>query len=154
MRDDNDSSTDLPGKLGELFVTLLNLLVKSLVLDLKLFKINEMESISELLLLFKYLLAVSQLILELNVLKSVLMHFRVLSLVGGFPVVDHFGAQGLVGTAEYRIFSHRALQLLKLMLDLLTFSLLFVELGLKFGGHSVVTLLGLFQVETDLMDVS
>lgn len=153
MRDDNDSSTDLPGQLGELFVTLFYLLIKSLVFNLELFKVNEMETISELLLLLEDLLTVSQLILELNVLKSVLMHFRVLGLVSSFPVVDHFGAQGLVGATEDSILGHRALQLLELMLNLLTFSLLLVELGLKFGGHSVVTLLGLLQVETDLMDV-
>jgi len=40
MRDNNNSSADLPGKLGELFVTFLNLLVKSLILDLKLLEIN------------------------------------------------------------------------------------------------------------------
>jgi len=46
MGNDNNSSADLPGKLGQLFVTLLNLLVKRLVLDLKLFEINQVESIS------------------------------------------------------------------------------------------------------------
>jgi hypothetical protein len=40
------------------------------------------------------------------------------------------------------------------MLDFLTLSLLLIELGLEFGSHSVVTLLGFFEVEADLMDVS
>jgi len=40
VRDNNNSSADLPGKLRELFVTLLNLLVKSLILDLELLEIN------------------------------------------------------------------------------------------------------------------
>jgi hypothetical protein len=82
------------------------------------------------------------------------MHFRVLCLISCFPIIDHFSAQRLVGTAEYRVLGHRAFQFLKLMLDFLTLSLFLIELGLKFGSHSVVTLLGLLKVETDLMHVS
>lgn len=154
MRYNNDSSTDFPGKLRKFFIALLNLFIKRLVLNFKLLKINEMKSISELLLLLEDLLTVSQLILKLNVLQSVLMHFRVLSLISCFPIIDHFCAQRLVGTAEYRVLGYRTFQFLKLMLDFLTLSLFFIELGLKFGSHSVVTLLGLLKVETDLMDVS
>jgi len=43
---DNNSSADLETKLGQLFVTLFNLFVKRLVLNLKLFEINQVESIS------------------------------------------------------------------------------------------------------------
>jgi len=151
---DNNSSADLPGKLGQLFVTLLNLLVKRLVLDLKLFEINQVESISQLLFFLEDLLAVSQLIAELNVLQAVLMHFRILGFVSSFPVVDHTGAQGFVGATEDSILGNGTLQLFELMLDLFALSLLLVKLGLKFRGHSVVTLLGLFEVKSNLMDVS
>jgi hypothetical protein len=113
-----------------------------------------MESISELLFLLKDLFTVSKLIAELNVLKTVLMHFRVLGFISSFPVVNHSSAQRLVGSAEHGILGDGTLKLLELMLNLLTLSLLLVKLGLKFGSHSVVTLLGLFQVESNLMDVS
>lgn len=154
VRNDNNSSADLPGKLGQLFVTLLNLLVKRLVLDLKLFEINQVESISQLLFFLEDLLAVSQLIAELNVLQAVLMHFRILGFVSGFPVVDHTRAQRFVGATEDSILGNGTLQLFELMLDLFALSLLLVKLGLKFRGHSVVTLLGLFEVKSNLMDVS
>lgn len=154
VRDNDDSGTDLPGKFRELFVTLLNLLVKGLVLDLELLEIDQVETVSQLLLLLEYLFAVSKLITELNVLESVLMYFRVFGLVSSFPVVNHAGAEGLVGATEHGVLGDRALQLLELVLDLFALSLLLIELGLKFGSHSVVTLLGLFQVEADLMDVS
>ena len=81
------------------------------------------------------------------------MHFRVFRFIGGFPVVDHSVTQRLVRAGEDGILGDRALQFLELMFDFLTFSLLLVELSLQFGGHAVVTLLGLLQIESNLMDV-
>lgn len=103
--------------------------------------------------LLEDLLTVSKLIAELNVLETVLMHFRVLGFVSSFPVVDHSSAQRLVGAAEHGVLGHGALKLLELMLNFFALSLLLVELGLEFRSHAVVTLLGLFQVEADLMDI-
>jgi hypothetical protein len=39
-------------------------------------------------------------------------------------------------------------------LDFLTLGLLFIKLSLELSGHLVVTVLCLFQIETDLMNVS
>lgn len=46
-----------------------------------------------------------------------------------------------------------SLQLLELGLDLLTFGLLLVELGLEFSGHLVIAILSLLQIEANLMHV-
>ena len=49
---------------------------------------------------------------------------------------------------------YTALQFLELLLDLGTFGLLLVELVLKFSSHTVVSILSLLEIVTDLMDVS
>ena len=49
--------------------------------------------------------------------------------------------------------SDTSLQLLELMLNLLTLLLFLVELVLEFTRHTVVTILSLLQVESDLMHV-
>ena len=90
VTEDNDRLDDLRPELVQLFVSFLDLLVKSLILNLELLEINEMESISKLLLLLKDLLLVGKTVTQGDVLKSVLMHFLVLELFGFFPFFKLF----------------------------------------------------------------
>lgn len=89
MRYDDNGNADFPSELGELFVALLNLLVEGLVLNLELLKIDQMESICQLLLFLENLFAVGKLIAQLDVLQAVLMHLGILGFIGCLPVVDH-----------------------------------------------------------------
>jgi len=82
------------------------------------------------------------------------MHFRILSFVSGLPIVDHSVTQRLVCPGEHGVLGYGTLQLLELVLDFFALGLFFIEFGLKFRSHPVVTFLGLLQIETDLMDVS
>jgi len=82
------------------------------------------------------------------------MHFRILSFVSGLPIVDHSVTQRLVCPGEHGVLGHGTLQLLELVLDFFALGLFFIEFGLEFRSHPVVTFLGLLQIETDLMDVS
>ena len=89
MRYDDNGNADFPSELGELFVALLNLLVEGLVLNLELLKIDQVESICQLLLFLENLFAVGKLIAQLDVLQAVLMHLGILGFIGCLPVVDH-----------------------------------------------------------------
>ena len=82
-------------ELVKLLISLLNLLVQSLVLNLELLVIDQMESISQLLSLSQNFLLVSQLISECNVLQSVLVDLLVLGFIGFLPLFDHFLGQFL-----------------------------------------------------------
>ena len=112
-----------------------------------------MESISELLLLAQDLLLVLQPVAQCDVLQAVLVHLLVLGGIGIFPFFDLLGRQLLAVTAVDRILRHRPFQLLELVFNLLTLGLLLVELGLQLASHAVVTILGVFQVEADLVHV-
>ena len=96
VRHDDDRDSDLPCKFAEFFVTLFNLFIESLVLNLELLKIDQVKTVSKLLLLLENFLAICKLIFQLNVLESILMNFRVLGFVSCFPVVDHSMTQRLV----------------------------------------------------------
>ena len=85
----NDSSGDLESKLVEIFVTLFDLLVKGLILDLQLFVIDQVETFSKLLLSSEDLLLIGKSVPQSNVLQSILMNFLILGLVVLFPVFDH-----------------------------------------------------------------
>lgn len=137
----------------EVFVTLLDFLVKGLVLNLQLFVIDQVETFSELLLSAEDLLLVSESVTEGDVLKPILMNFLILGLVMLFPVLDHLGTQLLASSAEDCVLSYTSLQLLELVLNLLALLLFLVELVLEFTCHSVVAILRLLQVESDLMHV-
>ena len=113
-----------------------------------------METVCELLLSAEDLLLICKSVSESDVLKPVLMYFLIFCLVVLFPVLDHLGTQLLSSPAENSILSDTSLQLLELMFNFLAFLLLLVELVLQFRGHPIVTILSLFQVESDLMDIS
>jgi hypothetical protein len=70
-------------------VTLLNLFVQGLIFDLKLLEINQVEAISQLLLLLIDLVKVVVTVAQGNILKTVLMHFLVLDTFVDLPLLDH-----------------------------------------------------------------
>ena len=140
-------------ELVKLLIPLLNLLIQSLILNLELLVINQVQSIGQLFLLSKYLLLVCKLVSQSDVLQSVLIHLLVLGLICLFPLLDHLDWKLLASSAVLGIHSDTLLQFLELLLDLHAFLLLLVQFVLKFTGHSVVPLLSLLEIVTNLMDV-
>ena len=145
---------DLAAKTGELLVTLLDLLVERLVLNLELLVIDQVKTFSKLLLLLQYLLLVLETVPEGDVLETVLMNFLIFGLISLFPLLDNLLRKLLSSAAVHSIHSDRSLQLFELLLDFRALRLLLVQFVLKLTSHTVVTILGLFQVVTDLMDIS
>ena len=145
---------DLAAQTGELLVTLLDLLVQGLVLNLELLVIDQVEALGELLLLLQDLLLVLETVSEGDVLETVLMNFLIFGLISLFPLLDDFLGKLLTSAAVHSIHSDGSLQLFELLLDLRALRLLLVQFVLKLTSHAVVTILCLFQVVTDLMDVS
>ena len=145
---------DLAAQASQLFVSLLDLLVQRLIFNLELFVINQVKTFGQLLLLLQDFLLVGQSIPQGDILQTILMNFLILGLVGLFPLLDDLGAQLFARAAVHGVHSDRALELLELLLDLRALSLLLVELVLELTGHSIVTILRLFQVVPDLMNVS
>lgn len=130
MRENDNRSGDLVSELVEVFIALLDLLIQSLVFNLQLLVINQMETVCELLLSAEDLLLICKSVSESDVLKPVLMYFLIFCLVVLFPVLDHLGTQLLSSPAENSILSDTSLQLLELMFNFLAFLLLLVELVL------------------------
>lgn len=153
MRQNDNVGDNLGTQLRQLVVSFLNFLVEGLVFDFQLFKINQMEPISQLLLLTQHLLLVLEPVAQSDVLKTVLMDFLVLGCVGILPLLDLLGRQFFAISAVDRILRHRPFQFFELVLNLLAFSLLLVKLGLKFTSHAVVAVLCVLQVEADLVHV-
>ena len=145
---------DLSSQAGQLLVSLFDLLVKSLVLNLELFVIDQVETLSELFLLLEDLLLVGQTVSQSDVLQTVLMDLLIFSLVGFLPFFNNLGAELLASTTVDSVHGHTALELLELLLDLSAFGLLLVKFVLELAGHAVVSVLSLLQVVADLMHVS
>lgn len=90
MRKDDHSGSDLLLQLVEFLITLLDLFVQSLVFDLQLLEVDQVQAIRQLLLLLVHLLKVIVAIPQRNVLQAVLMHLLVFDLLMLLPVIDHF----------------------------------------------------------------
>ena len=117
---------DLAAKTSQLFVSLLNFLVQSLVFDLKLLVIDQMETFSQLLLLLKDLFLICKTVSKRDILETILMYFLIFGLVSLFPFLDNFRAELLVVSAMHGVHRDTALQLLELLLDLSALRLLFI----------------------------
>ena len=68
VRETDDSGGDLLSKFVQLLVSLFDLLIKSLIFDLQLLEIDQVETICKLLLLLQDLLLVGKSVSEGNVL--------------------------------------------------------------------------------------
>ena len=145
----NDFGTET----SELLVSLFNLLIKGLVLDLELFVIDQMETLSKLLLLLENLLLVGQSVPQSDVLETVLMNFLILGFIGFLPVLDHLSAELFTCAAVDGVHGDTTLELLELLLDFCALRLLLIKLVLEFTSHAIVTVLGFLEVVSDLMHV-
>ena len=90
MRKDDHSGSDLLLQLVEFLITFLDLFVQSLVFDLQLLEVDQVQAIRQLLLLLVHLLKVIVAIPQRNVLQAVLVHLLVFDLLMLLPVIDHF----------------------------------------------------------------
>ena len=90
MRKDDHSGSDLLLQLVEFLITFLDLFVQSLVFDLQLLEVDQVQAIRQLLLLLVHLLKVIIAIPQRNVLQAVLVHLLVFDLLMLLPVIDHF----------------------------------------------------------------
>lgn len=71
-----------------------------------------------------------------------------------FPVFKSLLWNLLSCSAENSILSNTSLKFFELLFNFVTFSLLFIKLGLEFRSHFIVPILGLFQIDSDLMNIS
>jgi len=78
MTKSNNSGCHLLLELVKLLISLLDLLVQGLVLDLKLFEINQVKSISELFLLLELFIEIGEVVSHRDHLESVLVEFLIL----------------------------------------------------------------------------
>jgi hypothetical protein len=108
VRHNNDSSLNLVSQLGQLLIPLFNFLIESLVFNLELFKVDQVKAISQLLFLFEDLFTVSKLVAKLNVLKSILVHFSVLSIVGCLPIVNATSRKSFTSPTKHGVLSYGA----------------------------------------------
>ena len=90
MRKDDHSGSDLLLQLVEFLITFLDLFVQSLVFDLQLLEVDQVQAIRQLLLLLVHLLKVIVAIPQRNVLQAVLVHLLVFDLLMLLPIIDHF----------------------------------------------------------------
>ena len=144
---------DFGAETGKLLISLFNLLVKSLVLNLELFVIDKMETFSKLLLLLKDLLLVGQSVPQSDVLEAILMNFLILGFISFLPVFNHLGAELFTSAAMHGVHGDTTFELFELLLDLCALRLLLVKFVLEFTGHAIVTVLSFFEVISDLMHV-
>ena len=97
---------DLASEAGQLLVSLLNLLIKRLILNLELLVIDQVEAFSKLLFLLQYFLLVGKTISKCDVLQSILMNFLIFGFIGLFPILDGLGAQFLTSAAMHGVHGH------------------------------------------------
>ena len=145
---------DLTAQSGQLFVPLLNLLIQRLIFNLQLLVIDQVETFCKLLLFLQYFLLIGQSISQCDVLKSILMNFLIFGLIGFLPLLDDLCTKFLARAAMHSVHGHGSLQLLELLLNLSALGLLLIELILQLARHSIIAILGLFQVVPDLVHVS
>lgn len=113
-----------------------------------------MKTVSKLVLLLDNFFLVSKTVTKSNILKTILMHFLVFWCLVLFPVLYHFLLELLTSTRKDSVHSNRAFKFLELHLNFLALGLLFIKFSLKFTSHAIVTILSLFEIVTDLMNVS
>lgn len=153
MWEDNNGSGDLLSEFVQFLISLLNLLVQGLVLNLQLLEVDQMKAIGQLLLLLEYLLFVGESVPEGDVLESELVDLLVLLELGLLLPLDKISRDLLACTWIHRVLRNTTLQLLKLCLDFLALGLFLIKFCLQLSCHFIVPVLGLLQVETHLMHV-
>ena len=130
MCDHNNLFLNLRSKFEQFFVTLFNFLVEGLILNLELFKIDKMETISKLLLFLKNFLFCSQSITQSDILKPILIDFLIMDSLRVLPLIQNFFVDLLTSTREQSILSYRTFKFFELLFDFVTLGLLLIEFGL------------------------
>lgn len=153
VRDHLNVVDDLAEELLKLLVSLLDLLVQRLVLDLQLLEVDDVEAVSQLLLLLEDFLLVSKTVAQSDVLQAVLVDLLVVCRLRLLPLVEGLLLDLLAGSREDGILRDASLQLFELLLDLVALGLLLVQLRLKLRRHLVVAVLRLLEVDTNLVNV-
>lgn len=153
VRQNYDISDYLGFKFTQLIIPFLDLFIEGLIFNFELLKVNQVKTVCELLLLTKHFLLVCQSVTQSNVLKAILMNFLVFCRVSIFPLFNHLSIELLAIATKNSVLGDWALKLFELMLNLLAFRLLFIKFCLKFTRHSVVAVLCVFQVKSNLMYV-
>lgn len=93
VREHDDMVDDLSTQTSELFVSLFDLLVKSLILNLELLVIDQMETLSQLFFLLEHFLLVGKSVSQSDILQTVLMNFLIFGVVLILPVFNDFLGQ-------------------------------------------------------------
>jgi len=153
VRQFDDGVGDLLAELVQFLITLLDLLVEGLVLDLELLEIDQVKTVSQLLLLLVDLVEVLVAIAQRNVLETVLVNFTVLQTLVDLPSLDHRLLQFLAGAGENGVLGNGVLQSFELSLDFLALALLLIEFGLKLRSHLIVAILSFLQIKANLMHI-
>ena len=143
MRKHNDLVDDLSSQTGQLLVSLFDFFVESLILNLQLFIVNQVQTLGKLLFFLQDFLLVSQSIPQSDVLKTVLMDLLILGLISVLPLLDNLGVKFFTSTAVDSVHCHTSLKLLELLLNLSAFCLLLVKLVLELTSHAIVSVLSL-----------
>lgn len=122
---------NLAQELLELFVSFLDLLVKSLVLNLQLLEVDNVEAVGQLFLLLEDLLLIGETVAQGDVLQTVLVDFLVVSRLRLLPLIERLLLDLLTRAGEDGILSDTSLELFELLLDLVALSLFLVQLRLQ-----------------------
>lgn len=122
---------NLAQELLELFVSFLDLLVKSLVLNLQLLEVDNVEAVGQLFLLLEDLLLIGETVAQGDVLQTVLVDFLVVSRLRLLPLIERLLLDLLTRAGEDGILSDTSLELFELLLDLVALGLFLVQLRLQ-----------------------
>lgn len=106
VRQDNHSSGDLFLQLVQLLISLFNLFIQGLVFDFKLLEVDQVKTISQLLLLFVDLVQVVVAVPQRNILETVLVDLLIFDSLVDFPLFNHRLLQFLSSPGENSILGH------------------------------------------------
>lgn len=110
----------------QLLISLFNLFIECLIFDFELFKINQVQSVSELFLLLEHLLFVGESVPQRDVLQSKLIDLLILLQLLLLLFPDVVVLDLLARATVHRVLRYTALQVLELRLNLLALRLLLV----------------------------
>lgn len=128
----------------QIFISLFDFFIQRLVLDLELLEVNQMQALSQFLLLLEYLLVLDQCISQTEDVQAQLLQYFALFDFLLLPVLDLFLADGLVISAVLRFSGHLLLQFHKRSLDISALLLFFIQFCLELFCHLVIPVLRVF----------
>ncbi len=130
VRQYHNGVSDLLTQFVQLFVSLLDFLVEGLVFNLELLEVDQVKTVSKLLLLLEYFFLVGEAVSQGNILQSELIHLFVLLELTLLLHSDVVLGNLLARTTVDGILGDATLEVLELSLNLFALSLLLVEFSL------------------------